>query len=360
MLSDKSTVKVVQMAPSVRVGIGELFGYEPGTPLTGKIIGAFRKLGFDYVFDTTFAADIVVMEEDLELEQRVAAGGPLPLLNSCCSGFVIDLEKNFPELKEKNMATTKSPMEVMGTLVKTYFAAKQSIIPKSIYSVAVMPCLVKKLEAKEPGMLLDGNMNAVDLVLTTVEFANLLKSKGVDLKDCPESSFDQLMGQSSGAARLFGVSGGVSAATIRYHACRHNKTITEPEVLALQGFENTREIIFEVDGKTIKVLVIDGILNAEPVLKDKNLRDQYHFIEVMNCRGGCIGGAGQPPATPEVLEKRKEGLYALEENAAYPDSGENTAAKQICKEYLGEVGGQKAKQLLHLNEVSWKAQDSIR
>jgi iron-only hydrogenase group A len=357
ILADKSILKVVQMAPSVRVSIGDSFGYAPGTPLTTKLIGAFRELGFDYVFDTTFAADIVVMEEDAELEHRVMEGGVLPLMNSCCPGFVINLRRNFPELAEKNMATTKSPMEIMGTLIKTYFAENHSISPKRIYSVAVMPCLVKKLEAKDPRMHLDGDMNAVDLVLTTVEFVEYMKFRGLDLWDCPESDFDLLMGQSSGAARLFGVSGGVSAATIRYHARRHNRTITEPEVMALQGFENTRELKFKVSGKTIKILIIDGIQNAEPILKDKDLIKRYHFIEVMNCRGGCIGGAGQPPATPEVLEKRKEGLYALEERATYSDSAENPAAKQIYDDYLGEVGGKKAKQLLHLNEAVWEAHE---
>ncbi len=357
VLADKSVVKVIQMAPSVRVAMGELFGYEAGTPLTNKIIGAFRKLGFDYVFDTTFAADIVVMEEDAELEQRQAEGGPFPLMNSCCPGFVMDLERDFPELRERNMATTKSPMETMGTLIKTYFAAKQSIQPSSIYSVAAMPCLVKKLEAQKKEMLLGGNLAAVDLVLTTVEIAQFLKAKGIDLRDCPESEFDLLLGSSSGAARLFGVSGGVSEATLRYHANRHSKALAEPQINMLRGFQNTREIKFEIDGKEIKILVIDGIQNAEPVLKERELREQYKFIEVMNCRGGCIGGAGQPPSTPETIEKRKQGLYSLGAKAAYSDSGQNPAATQLYKDFLGEVGGVKAKQLLHLAAVSWKAHE---
>jgi iron-only hydrogenase group A len=360
VLTDKSIVKVIQMAPSVRVAIGELFGYEPGTPLTNKLIGAFRKLGFDFVFDTTFAADIVVMEEDAELEQRLAKGGPFPLTNSCCPGFVVDLERDFPELREKNMASTKSPMETMGTLIKTYFAAKQSIDPKNIYSVAAMPCLVKKLEAEKPELLLDGNLQVVDLVLTTVETAQLLKSKGIYLKDCPKSDFDMLLGPSSGAARLFGVSGGVSEATLRYHARRHNKALTEPEISELRGYQNTREIKFEMDGKQMKMLVIDGVQNAEPVLKDRELREQYHFIEVMNCRGGCIGGAGQPPATPEIIEKRRKGLYSLGEKAGYSDSGQNPAATQLYREFLGEVGGEKAKKLLHLSNITWKAHEPIK
>jgi iron-only hydrogenase group A len=361
-LADKTIVKVVQMAPSVRVGIGELFGYEPGTPLTKKLIGALRKLGFDYVFDTTFAADIVVMEEDLELEQRISAGGPFPLMNSCCPGIVIDLEKDFSDLRKNNMATTKSPMEVMGTLVKTYFAAKQSIPPKNIFSVAAMPCLVKKLEAKKPEMMLGDGLQAVDLVLTTVETAQLLKSRGIDLRDCAESEFDILLGQSSGAARIFGVSGGVSEATLRYHAQRHDKALSEPQISALRGYENTREIKFAINGTEMKMLVIDGIQNAEPVLKDKALREQYNFIEIMNCRGGCIGGAGQPPSTPEIIEKRRQGLYSLGKSAAYPQSGENHAAKQLYDDFLGEVGGDKAKQLLHLHpsKVLWKAHEPLK
>ena len=359
-LADKSVTKVVQMAPSVRVAIGEMFGYEPGTSLTNRLIGAFRKLGFDYVFDTTFAADIVVMEENGELEQRVNAGGPFPLMNSCCPGFVLDMERNFPELREKNMATTKSPMETMGTLIKTYFAQKRSLAPEKIYSVAAMPCLVKKLEARRPELMLGGKLAAVDNVLTTFELGQFLKSKGIDLHDCPESDFDNLMGESSGAARVFGVSGGVSEATFRYHASTHGKEIAEPVIRQLRGFENAREIKFDVDGAKIKILIVDGFQHAEPILKDKNLREQYKFIEVMNCRGGCIGGAGQPPATEEIIEKRRQCLYALGQKASYPDSAENTAANNLYKEFLGPIGGQKAKDLLHLSEVTWKAHEPTK
>ncbi len=356
-LADKSITKVVQMAPSVRVGIGEMFGYEPGTPLTNKLVGALRKLGFNYVFDTTFAADIVVIEENAELEQRQANGGPFPLMNSCCPGFVMDLERDFPDLRANNMASTKSPMETMGTLIKTYFASENGIQPQKIYSVAAMPCLVKKLEARKPEMMLDGNMAAVDFVMTTVELGQFLKAKGIDLKECEESEFDVLMGQSSGAARLFGASGGVSEATFRYHAHLHNETISEPVIRELEGLENTREIKFEAEGKEMKILVINGIQHAEPVLKDKALREQYNFIEVMNCRGGCIGGAGQPPATDEIIDKRREGLRSLGQKATYADSGENPAAQQLYKDFLGPVAGPKAKKLLHLEEITWKAHE---
>ena len=353
-LADKGKIKVVQMAPAVRVGIGEMFGYEPGTPLTNKLVGALRALGFDFVFDTTFAADIVVIEENAELEQRHANGGLFPLLNSCCPGFVMYLERNFPDLRRNNMATVKSPMETMGALVKTYFAQKQNLDPRKIYSVAAMPCLVKKMEAKRPEMLLDGGLPAVDFVITTNELGQFLKAKGIELKNCQESDFDKLMGQSSGAARLFGTTGGVSEATLRYHAHLHGQKLAEPVIQELRGFENTREINFTIAGKEIKILVVYGLQNAGLVLKDKELREKYHFIEVMTCPGGCIGGAGQPPASPEIVEKRRQGLYSLGQNAAYPDAGENPEVHRLYGEFLGQIGGEKAKKLLHIPDGRWE------
>ncbi len=356
-LADKGMVKVVQMAPAVRVGIGEMFGYEPGTPLTKKLVGALRALGFDYVFDTTFGADIVVMEENLELEQRHAKGGPFPLLNSCCPGFVLYLERNFPDLRRKNMATVKSPMETMGALVKSYFAQKQGIDPRRIYSVAAMPCLVKKMEARRPEMLLEDGLAAVDYVITTNELGQFLKSKGIDLRSCEESDFDKLMGQSSGAARIFGASGGVSEATLRYHAHLHGKTLADPVIKELRGFQSTHEIKFTIEGEELKILVIYGLQNAAPVMKDKALLEKYHFIEVMTCPGGCIGGAGQPPGNPEIVEKRRAGLYSLGKDAAYPDAGENPQARQLYDDFLGPIGGQKARRLLHIPSGTWEITD---
>lgn len=353
-IDDESVVVVAQTAPSVRVAIGEPFGAEPGTPLAGKLVGALRALGFDFVFDTTFGADVVVIEENAELEERHKNNGPFPLLNSCCPGFELYLEKNYPELREKNMASTKSPMETVGTLIKTYFAQKRGIDPKKIYSVAVMPCLIKKMEAKRQDLTLENGTAAVDCVITTAEFAQLLKDRKLVLQDCPESDFDSLMGESSGAARLFGTSGGLSEAVLRYHSHKHGAKV-EPQTRELPGHESTREITFDIDGTKIRILVINGLKNAGAVLSDKELCGHYHFIEVMNCPGGCVGGAGQPPSTPEIIAKRRQGLQALDRESAYKESEENQSVHKLYEEYLGPVGGTKAKELLHAHGSKWQA-----
>ncbi len=292
MLADKSITKVVQMAPAVRVAIGEMFGYEPGTSLTNKLVGALRKVGFDYVFDTTFGADVTIVEENAELEQHLRNSGPFPRLSSCCPGFVMYLEKNYPELYANNMATVKSPMEVTGALIKTYFAQKQNIDPRKIYSVAVMPCPVKKIEAKRAGMKLDGTV-AVDYVITTKELWNFLKSKKVDLRNCSESDFDQLMGLSSVGGRLFGATGGISESMLRYHARIHGGKLAEPSINILRGYESTREITFQIGGKELRILVIYGL----------------------QCVGGCVGGAGQPSMDQKIVKQRAEALRRLAEKA---------------------------------------------
>ncbi len=357
ILYDPKKIKVVQIAPAVRVSIGEPFGCEPGTVLTPQLICALRRIGFDYIFDTNFGADVVVMEENEELEARAIRGtGPLPLLNSCCPGFAMYLERNFLDLYVNNMATTKSPMEVMGTLIKTYFAQKQNIDPKDIYSVALMPCMMKKLEAKKDEHAILENMMAVDAVITTSEMAEFFKQKKIDLPNCEKGEFDKLMGESSSSARIFGTTGGVSEATLRYHAKLHNKTISEPTIRTLRGFENTRELVFEIAGKPIKILVVHGVTNAEPILKDPKLYKQYHFIEVMACTGGCIGGSGQPKTTPEIVKKRREGLYSLMDPKVREQSAQNQSVQTLYLQFLGEVGSQKAHELLHVYRTKEKTQ----
>ncbi|MFA5246770.1 MAG: [Fe-Fe] hydrogenase large subunit C-terminal domain-containing protein [Candidatus Micrarchaeia archaeon] len=346
-LSDKNLTKVIQVAPAVRVAIGEPFGYAPGTVLTKKLVGALRKLGFDYVFDTNFTADLVVLEESAELDERIKKGGPFPLLNSCCPGFALFLEQKHPDLFADYMSTTKSPMEAMGALIRTYFAQKKGLDAAKIYSVAAMPCLIKKLEAKRPDMKLPDGKAAVDFVITTKEISELMKAKGIELKDCIESDFDSLMALSSGAARIFGTTGGVSEAALRYYASLNGISLGEPVVTGLRGFDNVRELAFDLGGTPVKILVVHYLKNAGPILADKALREQYNFIEVMACQGGCMGGAGQPLGTPEILQMRRKALFDLDANSEFKISNQNPELKQLYAEFLGEIGGKKAKELLH-------------
>ncbi|MFA6329072.1 MAG: [Fe-Fe] hydrogenase large subunit C-terminal domain-containing protein [Candidatus Micrarchaeia archaeon] len=347
-LSDKTLTKVIQVAPAVRVAIGEPFNYDaPTEKVTRQLVGALRKLGFDYVFDTNFTADLVVLEEAAELVERIEHGGPFPLLNSCCPGFALFLEQKHPDLFMDYMSTTKSPMEAMGALIKTYFAQKKNLDASKIYSVAAMPCLIKKLEAKRADMKLPDGKAAVDYVITTKEISELMKAKGLDLSSCEESDFDNLMGLGSGGARIFGTTGGVSEAALRYYAHIKGINLGEPVVSGLRGFDNVRELSFDLGGIPVKILVIHFLKNAGPILADKALREKYNFIEVMACQGGCMGGAGQPATTPELLQKRRKKLYGLDDSAKFKVSDENPELKTLYSEFLGEIGGAKAKELLH-------------
>jgi len=347
-LSDKTLIKVIQVAPAVRVAIGEPFNYDaPTEKVTRQLVGALRKLGFDYVFDTNFTADLVILEEAAELLERIEHNGPFPMLNSCCPGFAMFLEQKHPDLFMDHMSTIKSPMECLGPLIKTYFAQKKNLDPAKIYSVAAMPCLIKKMEAKRKDMILPDGKVAVDFVITTKEISELMKAKGMELSTCPESDFDNLMGQGSGGARIFGTTGGVTEAALRYCAKLKGITLGEPVVTSLRGFDNVRELTFDLGGLPVKILVIHFLKNAGPILGNKELRSKYHFIEVMACQGGCMGGAGQPLTTPELLQKRRAKLFSLDDTSKFKVSDENPELKGLYSEFLGEVGGKKALELLH-------------
>jgi len=347
-LADKSQVKVIQMAPGVRVAIGEPFNYDaPTEKVTRQLVGALRKLGFDYVFDTNFTADLVILEEAAELLERIEHNGPFPMLNSCCPGFAMFLEQKHPDLFMDHMSTIKSPMEAMGALIKTYFAQKKGLDASKIYSVAAMPCVIKKMEAKRADMKLADGTTAVDFVITTKEISEFMKAKGLDLASCEESDFDLFMGQGSGGARIFATTGGVTEAALRYCAKLKGITLAAPVVSSLRGFENTRELTFDFGGLPVKILVVHFLKNAGPILADKELRAKYHFIEVMACQGGCMGGAGQPLTTPETLQKRRAKLFSLDDTSAFKVSDENPELKQLYSEFLGKVGSEKSLALLH-------------
>lgn len=344
-LKDSKKKVVLQVAPAVRVTLGELFGHAPGEPLTRRVVGALKALGFDFVFDTSFGADVVVAEESADLKERLENKGSFPIFNSCCPGAVLFIEHAYPRLVPK-IVSVQSPMIVTGSLVKTYFCEKKGFKPEEVYSVALMPCLIKKTEAANPLFKLDG-MTVVDEVITTVEMAKLLKDAGVDFDAVEAADFDSLMGVASGAAQIFGSSGGVSEASIRNYAFLAGLPIEKINSEPLRGSEGLREEKFRVNGTEISVLVINCLKNAAPVLGDDEQLKKYHFIEIMACKGGCVGGAGQPPSTPESLEARRKGLYSIDEKEELKSASQNPEVKALYDSFLGEPYSEKALHIVH-------------
>lgn len=344
-LSDKKIITVAQIAPVLRVSLGELFGYEPGTVTTKKIVGALKEIGCDYVFDTSFGADIGIMEETKDLEERLKSGGPFPMLNSCCPGTVSFLEHAYPELVI-HMGTVKSPMEVLGVLIKTYFAEKMGIHPKKIFSTAVMPCVIKKAEALRPELRINNRL-MVDGVITTVELAKFMKEKEIDLRKCKETEFDSLLGSASGGGKIFGSSGGVSEAALRNFAYKNNLPIEKIETKELRGSEGIREVNFKINGDEFNIAIVNSLRNAGQILNDKKRFYKYTFIEIMACLGGCVGGAGQPTSTKEILEKRRNGLYSIDEKMKIRVASQNPAVQKVYSEFLEKPMSKKAMRLLH-------------
>jgi len=354
-LADPTKHVVVHTAPSIRAAIGEGFGLPPGTPCTGTMVTALRRLGFDAVFDTNFAADLTIMEEAHEFLRRVDAGGPLPILTSCSPAWVAFLEKFYPELIPY-ASTCKSPMSMMSTLLKTYYAAKEGLDPHSVFVVAVMPCVAKKFEASRPEHTDDEGEPYTDAVLTTREAIWMIKSYGIDFTALPEGRFDLPLGMSTGAGDIFGTTGGVMEATLRTaHRLLTGESPENVEFTTVRAVEGLREATVQVQDTTLRVGVANGLHNAKQLL-DKATRDgeAFHIIEVMACPGGCIGGGGQPypPAgtkvlDPELLRQRACALYQIDSHKQLRVSCDNPAIAQLYDEFLGEPGGEKAHHLLH-------------
>ncbi|MEW5866356.1 MAG: NADH-dependent [FeFe] hydrogenase, group A6 [Bacillota bacterium] len=347
-IADPDLLVVVQVAPAVRAAVGEEFGLSPGTPVTGKLATALRRLGFDAVFDTQFAADLTVMEEGHELLERVKSRGRLPLITSCSPGWVRYCEAFFPDFLG-NLSTCKSPQQMMGALVKTYYARKASVAPDKIFSVSVMPCTAKKSEAARPEMTASG-LRDVDVALTTRELARMIKAAGINLDDLPDGEFDAPLGISTGAGALFGVSGGVMEAALRT-VCdvAAKKAPGGVEFTEVRGMHGIREAVLMVSGQELRVAVAHGLGNAGRLLQQ--IRDEkvsYHFIEVMACPGGCVEGGGQPRSCdPEIAFKRAAALYAEDRRAKVRKSHENLAVRRLYDEFLGEPGSEAAHKLLH-------------
>jgi NADP-reducing hydrogenase subunit HndD len=353
-LHDPEKFVVVQHAPSVSVALGEDLGIKAGTDVCGKMHSALRRLGFDRVFDTSFSADLTIMEEGTELVDRVTNGKPLPLLSSCSPGWVKFLEQFYPEFIP-NISSCKSPQQMLGAIIKSYFAEKQKIDPAKIFSVSIMPCTAKKFEADRPEMKHDASTPDIDAVLTTRELARVLKIHGIDLDKMPNEAADTPFGQRSTAGKLFGASGGVAEAAVRsVYFLLTGQELGIRELDALRGPDPIKIAHLDIGDLKVGVAVVSGLGNARKILDEiKDGRDDIHFIEVMTCPGGCINGGGQPLGTePDAVMKRMQALYKIDRSEELRVSHKNEDIQRLYKEYLGEPNSHKAHKLLHTHYVT--------
>ncbi|MFZ5990123.1 MAG: NADH-dependent [FeFe] hydrogenase, group A6 [Bacillota bacterium] len=356
-LANKDLHVVVQTAPAVRVALGEEFGMPIGSRVTSNMVAALRRLGFEKVFDTDTAADLTIMEEGTELINRIKNGGKLPLITSCSPGWIKFCEHNYPEFLD-NLSSCKSPHEMFGAVLKSYYAEKMGVDPSKIFVVSIMPCTAKKFEAQRPELSSTGYPD-VDVVLTTRELARMIREAGIDFKDLPERHFDDPMGEATGAAVIFGATGGVMEAALRTVAeILSGKSIENVEYNQVRGVDGIKEATIELEGLTLKAAVAHGLGNARKLLdRIKAGEAEYHFIEIMACPGGCVNGGGQPIQPSEVrswIDLRAERAKAIyEEDRALPirKSHENPKVKMLYDEYFGEPGGHKAHKLLHTHYV---------
>jgi iron-only hydrogenase group A len=346
---------VVTTAPAIRAALGESFGLPMGTPVTGKMVTALRRMGFDAIFDVNFSADLTIMEEAHELLQRMETGGPLPLLSSCSPGWVSFLEKFYPEMIP-HMSSCKSPMQMQSTLIKTYYAKQKGLDPKDIYVVSVMPCVAKKFEASRPEHVIDG-MPTTDAVITTRELAQMIKSYGIDFHRLPDGEFDHPLGGSSGAADIFGATGGVMEAALRTAAFKlTGQNLGNVDLTMVRNVDGSiREASIHLAGTTINVAVADGLQNAKLLLDAvKRGEKQYHLIEIMACPGGCIAGGGQPyppmgtyTLNRDLAKARAKALYDIDSAKPIRCSHDNPDIQKLYADFLGEPLGSKAHDLLH-------------
>ncbi|MBN1816099.1 MAG: iron hydrogenase small subunit [Sedimentisphaerales bacterium] len=340
-LNDPGLVKVVQFAPSVRAAIGEAFGLEPGHNMEGQLVAALRKLGFDYIFDTQFAADLTIMEEASEFLERIQNKGKLPMITSCSSAWMKCMEQFYPDLID-NVSTCKSPMSMNGAMIKSYFAEKIQVDPKKILSVAVMCCTAKKYEADRPELMFDG-LRGVDIVVTTRETAWMIKSAGIDFLNIEPEKTDAPLGLSSGAGAIFGTTGGVMEAAIRTaYELYTGETLVDIELENIRGLQGIKEAAIQMDGQELRVAVAHGLGNACGLLDLVRMDPgRYQFVEIMGCPGGCIGGGGQPyagansiPLDEEVLQKRAKALYDLDRGKTIRRSHDNPDIQKLYREFL--------------------------
>jgi len=348
-LNDPNKHVVVQTAPAVRVAIGEEFGLPAGTRVTGKMVAALRRLGFDKVFDTDFTADLTIIEEGHELLGRLTKGGTLPMITSCSPGWIKFIEHFYPDLLP-HLSTCKSPQQMFGALAKSYYAEKMGLKPEDVYVVSVMPCTAKKYEAQRSEMSVNNGLPDVDAVLTTREAAKMIREMGLDFANLPDEKHDEPFGISTGAGVIFGSTGGVMEAALRtVYEVVTKQDLPKLDFEEVRGLEGVKEAVVKIGDLDVKVAVANGLSNAKKLM-DKVAAGEadYHFIEIMACPGGCLGGGGQPiPTTDEVRKARMRAIY--EEDAGLPlrKSHDNPAVKALYEEFLVEPNSHKAHELLH-------------
>ena len=356
-LSDPTKHVVVGTAPSVRVALGEEFGYPIGTDTEGKMAAALRALGFDMVFDVDFAADLTIMEEGFELIHRLQKGGALPMMTSCSPAWIKFCEYNYPELLP-NLSTAKSPQQMFGAAVKTYYAKKSGIDPKDIYVVSVMPCIAKKFEKTRPYQNAAG-VPDIDAVLTTRELARMIKRAGIQYNLLSDEKFDDPLGVSSGAGVIFGATGGVMEAALRTVAdLVEGKELEDIDYKAVRGQKGIKSATLTLGGKEIKIAVASSLANARALMDEvKAGKSPYQFIEIMSCPGGCVNGGGQPihdAATRQRLDipgLRAKAIYANDKSCTYRKSYKNPAIIAIYDEYLEKPGSERAHHILHTKYI---------
>lgn len=352
-LKDPDTFTVVQTAPAVRAALGEEFGMPIGTNVTGKMVTALKKLGFDKVFDTNTGADFTIMEEANEFVERFTKNEVLPMITSCSPGWVRFAEKNYPDLLP-HLSSCKSPHQMFGAIVKTYYAKKYNVEPKKIYMVSVMPCIAKKYECQRPEMEVDG-LRDVDCVLTTRELARMIKQSNIVFEKLEDNVFDDPMGEATGAGAIFGTTGGVMEAALRTAADTiEQKDLGEFEYEEVRGGAGIKKATITIAGKEVKVVVASGLANARKIMDEiRDGKADYHFVEIMACPGGCVMGGGQPiksskiRAEVDVRKLRADCLYSIDEKSTVRKSHENPILKQIYAEYLEKPGSHLAHKLLH-------------
>ena len=345
--ADKTKLVVAQVAPAVRITLAEALGEEPGSISTGRLVTAMKRIGFHQVFDTDFTADLTILEEGTELLGRLKNGGVLPMITSCSPGWIKFCETFYPEFLQ-NLSTCKSPQAMFGALLKTYYADRIGKKPEDILSVSVMPCTAKKYEARRPELGRDGYMD-VDVVITVQELARMIRSAGIQFRSLPDTDFDAPFGLGTGAGEIFGATGGVMEAALRtVYETVTGKALEKVEFTQVRGFDGIKEAAVDLGEITVKVAVAHGLGNARKLMElIKSGEAQYHFIEIMACPGGCIGGGGNPVKNWRKMEPRLDAVYRLDESMALRKSHENAAVNLLYKEFLGEPNGHKSHELLH-------------
>ena len=353
-LDDKSIHVVAQTAPSVRVGLGESFGLPIGTNVKGKMITALRKLGFDRVFDTNTGADFTIMEEANEFVDRYESKKNLPMFTSCCPAWVMFAEKNYPEMC-KYLSSCKSPHQMFGAIIKSYYANKFNISKEKIKVISIMPCIAKKAEIARPEMNVDG-IRDVDLVISTTELAEMMQRKSIDLEQLEDGDYDNPMGNATGAGAIFGVTGGVMEASLRTAAdLLEGESLEKIQYKSVRGYKGIKQATVKIGKRRIRVAVVSGIQNARTIMEDiKNGKAKLDFVEVMSCPGGCIMGAGQPYMSRNnwdyktIQHLRSKALYKIDEKSTYRKAHENPVLIDVYKNLLQAPGSKIAEKYLHV------------